>query len=449
MVDEESWGLSFSFSSGSNQKRIRLGQKFIIGANLDFNRWLPSEKSGLNILQPVQNIIKNLQDLSNYRSSSEIIEDTLKKMPVSLNYLKENAKSRSVNTKGYRSVYLSNYIQINQKNVMLNPKESSNHVLIKLQDSHYLDLQKKLTENINSELAWRKKIQPILQDTLVIDDLQLQTFIQSICNQIASSYLIPSDYYPRCYVSASMVPNAYTYPGGYIFVTAGFIGLLKNFDALRFFMAHEMGHLLARHVSLNSENADFNKYIGYGLGFFADTMSILFGYGSFDGSGFLMDWVKPLSVQKVVGIGQSFFNLSIAASHMHFSRANESEADHLALLYADANGLSGTAIVEGFQDYQNLIVDLAKDQNLGFLDRLLDSHPRSMERIKSIQSFSISKNLQNSDAEIFAQYKKFHQNYKPGLAAWVLRNKIKQQLKTTSSEPERNLLKSLVQGCIY
>jgi predicted Zn-dependent protease len=108
----------------------------------------------------------------------------------------------------------------------------------------------------------------------------------------------------------SAVENAFSVPGGYVYVTRQLLGLMDDESQLAFALGHEVGHIAANHAHIREQYAERNP-----LGVFGQIIGAIFG----------------------PGIG----NILTARSKLDllsFSRDQEYEADTLGLRYMIAAG---------------------------------------------------------------------------------------------------------------
>jgi predicted Zn-dependent protease len=143
--------------------------------------------------------------------------------------------------------------------------------------------------------------------------------------------------------------NAFTLPGGYIFINTGMLRLTANEAQLASALAHELGHAAARHAT---RQASRNQLIGL------STLPL----GMLGGLPWLMGG------QAARGF------LPIAA--LKFSREFETEADLLGVQYLWKSGYDPTASV----DLLEAMASMEKRQ-AGRVARLLRSHPVTTDRI--------------------------------------------------------------------
>jgi predicted Zn-dependent protease len=75
----------------------------------------------------------------------------------------------------------------------------------------------------------------------------------------------------------SAVENAFSVPGGYVYVTRQLMGLMDNESELAFALGHEVGHIAANHAHAREEFASRNP-----LGVFGQIIGAIFGAGVSD-----------------------------------------------------------------------------------------------------------------------------------------------------------------------
>lgn len=137
--------------------------------------------------------------------------------------------------------------------------------------------------------------------------------------------------------------NAYSFPGGFLFVTSGMILNAENEAQLVAALAHETGHVIARHLTRIESQARIWRRLALAGG----------------PAGYALCWrLGPL------------FNLKLL-------RNAEFEADRSALEYTSASGYDPIEFVYLLQDAFR-----HEGQSASFLVRLFDSHPSTETRIK-------------------------------------------------------------------
>ena len=75
----------------------------------------------------------------------------------------------------------------------------------------------------------------------------------------------------------SAVENAFSLPGGYVYITRQLMGLMDDESELAFALGHEVGHIAANHAHIREQYASRNP-----LGVFGQIIGAIFGSGISD-----------------------------------------------------------------------------------------------------------------------------------------------------------------------
>ena len=145
--------------------------------------------------------------------------------------------------------------------------------------------------------------------------------------------------------------NAFAIPGGYIYVNSGLMDAATD-DELACVLAHEIGHVAARH-SVKQLQAN----LGYQV-----IMSIALGISGQQAMGDAMDIV---------------FNLA----SLGYSRKDETLADKLAVKYAKRAGFNPYGVITFFKKLQKE----AEKHGGNLRIEIFSSHPNIEERIKNVE----------------------------------------------------------------
>jgi predicted Zn-dependent protease len=151
--------------------------------------------------------------------------------------------------------------------------------------------------------------------------------------------------------------NAYCLPGGKIVVYTGILPLTQNDAGLATVLGHEVAHATAEHSAERIEREHLTKIAA----------AIVAGGVAFTPS----QYVHVLAALGVAG----------AAASLPFSRAQESEADHIGLVYMARAGYDPRAAIVLWQK-------MAKLSGGGAPPQLLSTHPPNEARIKELTEFS-------------------------------------------------------------
>ena len=156
--------------------------------------------------------------------------------------------------------------------------------------------------------------------------------------------------------------NAFTLPGGHVFVNSGLIRVTETEAELAGAMAHEVGHVAARHITRQQTREQLASLA-------TAPLILLGGWGGY-------------AVRQAAGIG-------IPMTFLSFSRAFEGEADLLGLEYMYKAGYDPTASIDIFERIEAL-----QKSKPGMVAKIFSSHPMTLDRIRETQK-NINEILQN------------------------------------------------------
>lgn len=143
--------------------------------------------------------------------------------------------------------------------------------------------------------------------------------------------------------------NAFALPGGFFYVNKGLILAADNEAELAGVMAHEIGHVAARHAMENQTKASLLEYA-------AIAGSIFIG------------GIPGMIYQNTAGLG-------LMGAFMKFSRSAEEEADRLGVQYMYAAGYDPNAMATMFEK-----LEAKNKKKPGFISRAFASHPAPPDR---------------------------------------------------------------------
>jgi predicted Zn-dependent protease len=161
----------------------------------------------------------------------------------------------------------------------------------------------------------------------------------------------------KFFVLDTPVVNAFAVPGGYIYVSRGLLALANSEAELAAVLAHETGHITARH---SAERYSHGVLASLGAAAVAATLD------------------KP-GVGRAAGLGS---NLYIKA----YSRSQEHQADHLGLRYLVNAGYDPRAMGMFLTDLEqhSLFEDHLKGVQPGKSFSYFSTHPQTDDRIERV-----------------------------------------------------------------
>ncbi len=185
------------------------------------------------------------------------------------------------------------------------------------------------------------------------DNARLQAMVEKTVDRLVAASERP-DLKFKVTILNSPAINAFALPDGRLYITRGLIALANDKAELASVLAHEMGHVIARHAAIREEQARQVAIIGHVVS-------------------------DVLSDPQVGALALAKSKLTLAA----FSRAQEFEADGIGV------GISARA---GFDPYgaSRFLSDMQRNADLKASDGagprgadFLSSHPATPERVKN------------------------------------------------------------------
>lgn len=148
--------------------------------------------------------------------------------------------------------------------------------------------------------------------------------------------------------------NAFALPGGYIYVYTGLMKTLDDEAQLAAVLAHEVGHVTARHST--------------------ERLTTMYGYSV------LVGLILGDNPNFWAGLAADLFSTT---GMLAYSRNNEYEADRLGTTYASAAGYDPDGMVEVLSKF----IDTEARQP-SKLEEWLSTHPPSTERISRVKAIA-------------------------------------------------------------
>lgn len=215
----------------------------------------------------------------------------------------------------------------------------------------------------------------IIKQYGVYDDKGLQNYVNNIGSKVVKDTERPDVIY-KFFLLDSPIINAFALPGGYIYITRGTLALSNSEAEMAAVLAHETGHITARHSAER-----YSRGVATSLG--ATILSAAIGKSG---------------VSDALGMGANMYLQS-------YSRGQESQADSLGIRYlgrAGYNPTAMTAFLASLQADTELEAKLAgKKASTGV--SYLSTHPATSERVDKTISESIqyaNQGVMNRDSHL-------------------------------------------------
>ena len=190
------------------------------------------------------------------------------------------------------------------------------------------------------------------------EDPDVAAYVQQVGERIARVTEFPDLPYSFTVLNDENI-NAFALPGGYIHITRGLLALANNEAEVAAVLAHEVGHVTARHSAER-----YSRAVVANLG-----MAVLGALGQAAG--------LPAGTGDLAAFGAQ-------AYLQGFSREQELEADTLGLRYMAQAGYDPRAMVSFFRKldgFTELQAVMAGDPGAADRFSIMASHPRTADRV--------------------------------------------------------------------
>lgn len=226
-----------------------------------------------------------------------------------------------------------------------------------------------ITISREEEMA-KEFLKTVFEKVKLVEDPMVLDYVNHVGDRIVSS-LSSQVFSYHFYVIQEDVYNAFASPAGHIFVNSGLLAAMEDEEELAGILAHEIAHVLCRHISQRIERS---KKIGYATlaGLIA---SVLVGAGGSSSAG------------SALGVGSMAAGQSLALA---FSREDEIQADQLGMECLRKAGYTGAGLLSvlgkirskqwfGTQQIPTyLMTHPAVEDRMAYVGAWLDRNPLSM-----------------------------------------------------------------------
>ena len=183
----------------------------------------------------------------------------------------------------------------------------------------------------------------------VYENAEVVAYVQSVGDRIARVCDRRDIAYHFAVIKKDEI-NAFALPGGYIYIYTGLMEILDDEAQLAAVLAHEVGHVAARHST--------------------ERLTTMYGYSALAGL--------------LLGDDPSFWaglaaDLFSTTGMLAYSRSNEYEADRLGVTYANSAGYDPAGMSELLSKFQ-----MAERGEPSKLEEWLSTHPPTSERVSKV-----------------------------------------------------------------
>ncbi|HET6162883.1 MAG TPA: M48 family metalloprotease [Planctomycetota bacterium] len=191
-------------------------------------------------------------------------------------------------------------------------------------------------------------------------DAAAQDYLGSVIKEMANHSVRKDDFAYKFEILNSSEPNAFALPGGYVYITRGLLVNLESEGEFVAVLGHELGHVEHKHSMLQQNKTLFAGVVVSAIGVGAELLKL--------------DPDQAQSVSALAGQGAPLLLL-------HYSRAQESEADQRGVFFANAMGYDPREMKKTFEYFQRL-----EQQAGASTPSFLRSHPTNAQRLHDIDS---------------------------------------------------------------
>ena len=251
---------------------------------------------------------------------------------------------------------------------------------------------------------------PLIRDPMIVG------YINRLGYEILQN-VPPQPFKYRFCVLDEHVYNAFATPAGHIFFHRGLIEAMKSEDELAGVLAHEISHVVARHIS---DKIERSKKIN---------MMALAGMiaGAFLGAAAGSSEAASAMAYGSIAAGQSM--------ELAYSRQDEIQADQLGLIYLAKTGYSARGLMTSLQTIRS-------KQWFGSIPSYLSTHPAAEDRIAYIDAWIEKNEEYRDDLDLKTDSTEFHY-VRTRLSALygdeaIVRRQLQDQIEKTPEDPFAN-----------
>ncbi len=212
-----------------------------------------------------------------------------------------------------------------------------------------------LTKDKEAEIGAQQHERILKQFGGAYSDPELTSYISSLGNLLAKTSETPDDKFTFTVLDTPVV-NAFALPGGYVYVTRGLLALADDEAEVAGVIAHEIGHVTARHASQRYGRATATSILAAGVGV-------------------LLGSQEAAAAANQVG----------ALALQSYSRDQEFQADLLGVRYLSRGGFEPEGMADFLTKLQadsRLSATIAGNPEAADQFNIMQTHPRTADRIQ-------------------------------------------------------------------
>lgn len=210
--------------------------------------------------------------------------------------------------------------------------------------------------------------QQVLQQTPATNAPGLQAYVNQVGQKVAAHSDRPNIPYHFTVIESSDL-NAFSLPGGYVFVTKPLLALMSNEAQLADVLGHEIGHIAARHSVAQIRQAA------------------------------IAQGIETATIGTNSGLTKTIADAVVTLVERGYGRADELQADQLGALYGSRSGYDPTQL----ETFLEKLTSVTGESPPWLYP--LETHPPVTERVSDLQQYIAAHNLAGGalDASAFLQ----------------------------------------------
>ena len=190
----------------------------------------------------------------------------------------------------------------------------------------------------------------LLRQVQLLDDPEITGYMEDLTARIARNSDVQVPIVLR--VVESSVPDSFSIPGGYVYITVGMVRETRNEAELAAILSHEIAHIACRHATRQMTRQQVVSLLAVPLLFVGGPVGFAIGEG---------------------------FSLAYPLTMLKFTRNAESEADAVGVGYMEASGYDPNASVSLFER-----IAAQESNHMVGLRRLFSTHPITRDRMTAV-----------------------------------------------------------------
>jgi len=239
--------------------------------------------------------------------------------------------------------------------------------------------------------------------TFIFNDA-LTRRISEIGNRVAAASGRPEVTYTFRVVNDPTM-NIYAASGGFVYINTGLLDILETDDELAAVLGHEIGHVRQKHQIKFLQSAEQSRVggalagvaLGIALGAAAGAATAPSTPSYYSPSYSYQQQVSSQMTDLGVKAGMALGSAMSASMIMGYSRAQELEADGLAVRYTKETGYDPNALIRVFKRLATIRDNLKLNQE-NYISSLINAQPGLEERIKQAET-AVTKLTSAKDGE--------------------------------------------------